>query len=189
MINEIKDTIYFTIQPEDIVIIKVEGRGNFKNSLSLKQLSEQLIKDGKKPRYIIDLKNCISMDSTFMGVLASIGKNQMKMSLGKTIVINLNKQTESLLKTLGLNFILDIKETSLPISLPSDNNFVEKKAEPLNSKIEQIIHMLQAHQTLIDLDTQNEARFQDVIIYLQNSLIHKQKISKNTVSGEEEVKQ
>lgn len=172
MIDKREDSVLFAIQPEDVVVIRVNGRGTFKNSVGVQQFAEQLIKEGKKPRFILDLHNCISMDSTFMGVLAGIGRNQMNMSLGKMTAVNLNPQTERLLSTLGLTFILDVR-TSQKNSLPDDSKFFERKTEKL-SLHDQTIHMLEAHQKLIDIDTQNEARFQNVIFYLKDSLSREQ---------------
>ncbi len=168
MPEEFEDSIKFAIEPDDLIVIKVIGRGTFKNSVGVKQLAEKLISEGKSPKFIFDLNECISMDSTFMGVLAGIGKNQITMKLGKTIAINLNQQTDRLLKTLGLNYILDIREPSRD-SLNDNIKYIQQQSESL-PKHEQIIHMLEAHQTLIDLDTNNEARFQNVIFYLKDSL-------------------
>src|SRR4051794_7088008 len=56
-----------------IVIIRVSGRGTHLQSPALRHVFEQTRTSQAPPQYVIDLQDCVSMDSTFMGTLASIG--------------------------------------------------------------------------------------------------------------------
>jgi len=185
MEKERDEEILFALLPDDVVVIRAIGRGTFKNSLGIKQLSGQLIKEGHNPRFIIDLEKCQTMDSAFMGVLAGVGKNQMKMGLGKTTVVNLNPQTERLLKTLGLTYILDIRLSDSEKISSAAKEF-KSTSLPTLSKFEQTIHMIEAHQALIDIDESNRVRFQNVMFYLKDSLEREKKKQEglDTESGE-----
>lgn len=169
MTDEKEDPIQFAMLPEDNIVIRVTGKGTFKNSLCVKQLIDKLLKDGKKPNCILDLKDCITMDSTFMGVIAGVCRNLISKQLGKVSVVNLNEQTERLLSTLGLNFILELHNKKR-----IEGNFVteqfDQSAFDKLSKKEQIIHTLQAHEELAKIDPVNEGKFQSVIYYLKLSL-------------------
>src|SRR3954462_528165 len=52
--------------------IKIEGRANFNSSVDFKALVNGLVEKGQK-RFILDLSECVLMDSTFLGVLAGLG--------------------------------------------------------------------------------------------------------------------
>jgi len=60
----------------DTVCVKISGRANFATSVDFKQLVTEACARGAQ-RFIVDLAACPLMDSTFLGVLASLG---MKLS-------------------------------------------------------------------------------------------------------------
>ena len=53
----------------DPVVVRIEGRACFSNSAALQTFLAQMAAQGKA-RFVIDFRNCASMDSTFLGVLA-----------------------------------------------------------------------------------------------------------------------
>ncbi len=52
--------------------IKITGRANFTSSPDFKTLLAELAQKGYK-HFIIDLSECMLMDSTFLGILAQFG--------------------------------------------------------------------------------------------------------------------
>ena len=52
--------------------VKISGRANFASSPDFKTLIEQLTQKGYT-HFIVDLSECVLMDSTFLGVLAQFG--------------------------------------------------------------------------------------------------------------------
>jgi len=146
------------------VFILVEGRGNFQNSHSMKDFSLAMIDRGKT-HIVIDLKKCIGMDSTFMGVLAGLA---IKLRKGKEAALNLihvSPHNLDLLETLGLSQLLNIIDdtetespsvTQIPSSQPEKGDVAK--------------HMLEAHEQLSEISDENKVKFKNVIQYLQEDL-------------------
>src|SRR3989442_12824966 len=57
---------------DPVVFVKVIGRACFKLSVEFKTLIQELSRRAYQ-QYVIDLSQCLVMDSTFLGVLAGIG--------------------------------------------------------------------------------------------------------------------
>ena len=51
--------------------MRLEGKGSFLNSGSLKEFAQEMVNRGYR-EFIVDLQNCVMMDSTFMGTLAGV---------------------------------------------------------------------------------------------------------------------
>lgn len=153
----------------DIALVRVVGRGNFSNSVPFKNFAAKLQATGKDLKFVIDLQNCDSMDSTFMGVLAGICLTQLKGGLNKVIVVNANDHCKRLLKNLGLTHLLELRTGPLAEVERAEDVFAPAKETQAN-RIDQICMMLEAHKELVRLDSKNEVQFQAVIEYLEKSL-------------------
>lgn len=167
-----EDTISFATLPDQIVVIRVSGRGSFHNSVEMRRLAEAM---GQRPgvsspRFVIDLIECITMDSTFMGVLASMGLCQLKALGEKMVITNANEQNMRLLKTLGLSQFMTVREfqAEAPEGV-KDGDFRCLATEEV-SRTDRIVHMIEAHQELCDVDPSNNLRFESVLKYLHDSL-------------------
>ena len=57
---------------KDFACVKIAGRANFMSSPDFKTLLGELSQKGYS-RFIVDLSECVLMDSTFLGVLAGFG--------------------------------------------------------------------------------------------------------------------
>lgn len=166
------EAIQYANLPDDIVVIRVSGKGNHQNSVALRQAFEITSTTDHCPRYIMDLDKCSTMDSTFMGVLASIGLRQQRTSKSKTIVVNAGSHVKQQLDLLGLKFILDMRDMSENRAMEivkSGGSFSGVQA-PEISKIDRIVLMIEAHERLIDVDSQNEVKFRGVLQTLRDSL-------------------
>jgi len=169
---EINDSISFAALPENIIVVKITGRGSFHNSMELRRLADALLarsEQGAKPRYILDLNDCVTMDSTFMGVLASIGLRQLKQTSEKLAVVNANEQNVRLLGTLGLSQFIVVREATREQADLSEDDFRCLIKEDV-SRRDRIIHMIEAHRELCDADSSNNIRFESVLKYLEDSL-------------------
>jgi len=166
-------TIEFAKVTDNVVVIKIQGRANFQNSMNLQNITHRLQEENKSIRFIIDLEHCISLDSTFMGTLAGISVEQNKALGAYLTVVNTQEHTHYLLTNLGLSYILDIREEEEVQAKEGDF----RKAESMEPapQFEQIVHMINAHEQLIDLDSKNEVRFQSVLKYLKESLERERK--------------
>ncbi|GAB4252679.1 MAG: hypothetical protein OHK005_19910 [Candidatus Methylacidiphilales bacterium] len=147
-------------------IVKVNGRGSFRTARLVKLFGEQAEALGIS-KIAYDLKDCTYMDSTFMGVMASLGAAQRKRTGEALQVFNPSPRNLELLENLGLNHLLDIRSGPGPTSPAS--NPVEIVAQP-ESKQEISEMMLDAHEALVEVNPANAAQFQDVITFLRERL-------------------
>jgi len=73
------------------------GNGSSTNSTALRDFAKEMIHRGARD-FIVDLRNCPAMDSTFMGTLAGISLWLCELGEGCLSVVNLNERNaESLL--------------------------------------------------------------------------------------------
>ena len=70
----------------DKVFIRVTGRGSFKVSATLKQFIAEITSKQPVSAVVLDLSECIGMDSTFMGVLAGLSMRLQKVAEGRVVL-------------------------------------------------------------------------------------------------------
>ena len=173
--------IFYAHTSDGFLVVRVVGRGDSSLSPSLKHVleKEQEACGPVKPHYIIDLAGCVTLDSTFMGVMAEMGLKQMSRSAAKIQVVNTTPLTKTQMEKLGLSYILDIYPRDGQIASVPDGQFRASDEVTLD-KLTKIVHMMEAHQALIDIHSGNEVPFRPVLNYLANSLdreSHKQGFS------------
>jgi len=150
--------------------VKIAGRANFNASVNFKAVLNELQQQGY-PYIVLELSECALMDSTFLGVLAGFGlKANAPAGDGATHAIelhNANERLTELLETLGVLHLFRTTQGVLPVG--------EKVTPPTlaschPSHEELTRASLEAHQTLMDLNPENIARFQDVVRFLAEDL-------------------
>ena len=157
------------LEDEKLAVVRVVGRGNFGNSMALKNFAAKILARGEEFRLLVDMRYCDAMDSTFMGVLAGVAINIHRKSSAKLVIANISDHCRRLLKNLGLIGLLDIHNDFAGEMAQAEDSLTP--ATPVNaSRIEQICLTLAAHQELVAIDGQNQIRFQAVIEYLEKSL-------------------
>lgn len=154
---------------KNFACVKITGRANFASSPDFKTLLEQLSQKGFG-HFIIDLSECVLMDSTFLGVLAGFGlKMNPKGVPGERGIelLNANTRVAELLENLGAIHLF--KTTTGALQLPDDVKACTP--ESVNPTHEQITRTsLEAHQTLMAVNPENYARFKDVTQFLAEDL-------------------
>jgi anti-sigma B factor antagonist len=151
----------------ETVFVRVIGRGSFKVAAPLKQYLTDIIAKQSIKLVALDLKECIGMDSTFMGVLAGLS-GRLKKSGQALELINLSEKNANLLSTLGVAQILDFYSNAhghnIPeqeaASLPTDGASRKDMAETA----------LQAHENLVEISEENHPRFKRVIELLREDV-------------------
>ena len=154
-------------QDGSVAIARIVGKGSFKNARLLKSYAETAVKGGAK-QLVFDLQECLHMDSTFMGVLAGISSAQKKLGFKPPKIVHANARNMELLGSLGLNRILNIDTVSNAGLAATPLTPLQPSQESSKDEVAQT--MLEAHQKLIDTDSRNAAKFQDVISFLKNKL-------------------
>ena len=153
------------------VWVRVQGKGNFLNSGSLKEFARQMVDRGYR-EFVIDLDHCAMMDSTFMGTMAGVALRLKELGQGHLRVVHCGTRSRELLAGLGLDQLFQISSngTSAPqcSSLEKQN-----KADSDQRKQEQARDMLAAHEALCEAAPENFVRFKDVLDYLKQDLHQK----------------
>ena len=154
-------------------VIRVEGRGSFKVSPSMKQFIHQVIKTKSADRILIDMSDCVGMDSTFMGVLAGLAC-LVKSKAGFTFkLINLSAKNKKLLVTLGVDRVVDysLSTTGEEQDLMAHSTTGEQTLEPdFSNKLDAAKTTLEAHETLVDINPDNFDKFKSVLEFLENDV-------------------
>ena len=170
------DRLWVMFRPP-LAVVRVVGRGSFKNSPALKDFVADALANGAES-LALDMSACAGMDSTFMGVLAGIAMRLRKENRGgEVILVNLDDKLSALLTTLGLNLIVHgyaagttPSDIALALACESGLQTVSSSgAEPRRTAET----MLEAHQNLVDISPKNLAKFRDVIEYLREDVNRK----------------
>jgi anti-anti-sigma factor len=161
---------------KDFACVKIAGRANFMSSPDFKTLLTELRQKGFS-HFIVDMSECVLMDSTFLGVLAGFGLMRNPGGASDKCDIELanpNARVSELLENLGVLPLF--KVTVGPLQLPGD---VEACTPELGSHTQKEITQtsLEAHQTLMAAHPDNVARFKDVAQFLAEDLKNLEKAS------------
>ena len=151
-----------------MVCVKIAGRANFTSSVDFKTLIYRLRERGYA-RFVLDVSDCVLMDSTFLGVLAGIGLNfdHARNGMHEPFVELLNPTPKicDLLDNLGILPYFKTIHSTKPI---------KESFDPLKSsdttRLALTRECLQAHQTLMDINPANVQRFKDVTRFLAEDL-------------------
>ncbi len=152
-----------------IVWIKVEGKGSFLNSAGVKEFAKEMVNRGHR-EFVVDLRNCPVMDSTFMGTLAMIALRLREIGQGSLHVINLNERNHDLLTNLGLDQLFSMDACGVKDGGPALRNALEPPAPAAGDRSAQAETMLEAHEALVEADPGNLTKFKDVLEYLKQDL-------------------
>ena len=138
--------------------IKVEGRATFEYGPPLRTLAKNL-ENEMFERISVDLNECTGMDSTFMGLLAMLGLRARKISAVMEI-LNANEANMGLLRGLGLEklFKFSVRDSS-----EIDKDSTWQKAETQSDKLATAEAVVDAHDTLMDVNPGNIPKFEKVV--------------------------
>lgn len=143
---------------------RVVGRGTFQNAGLLKEAASEVWDKGCR-RVVVDLADCRTMDSTFLGILAGMALRSRK-DHGEVILTRVAGRNRELVEKMGLDRIMTVQEDPQGVSPQSAREWVGTET----SREETRATMLEAHKNLIELDPGNEQRFQDVVDFLRESV-------------------
>ena len=155
---------------EQCACIRIIGRANFTSSVDFRTLINELRQQGCS-YFVLNLVECVLMDSTFLGVLAGFG---LKLSAGNgdhgrhgIELLNPNPRITELLDTLGVLHLF--KVTHGPLPLPDQTE--PRPHTPGSPTKEEVTRTcIEAHQILSDISPANAARFKDVTQFLAEGL-------------------
>lgn len=152
------------------VWVKVEGRGTFQNSAGLKEFVKQMIQRGFR-EFVVDLRDCEQMDSTFMGTLAGVALRLREIGQGALRAINVNDRNAGLLSSLGLDQLFEVEAAAVagPEETPDDSQLHEALSPRAGAEDQKKV-VLEAHEALVEAEAANAVKFRDVLEYMRQEL-------------------
>ena len=155
---------------ERFACIRIIGRATFTSSVDFKTLVDDLRQKGCNC-FVLDLSECLLMDSTFLGLLAGLG---LKLTTGNgepvrhgVELVNPSPRITELLETLGVLNLFNITHGTFTPATPTQ----PLEAIPTTpGKAEVTRTCIEAHETLMALSPENAARFKDVTQFLAEGL-------------------
>lgn len=158
---------------ERTAFIKVAGRASFTSSGDFKHVVGEL-RDRGFDHFVLDLGECVTMDSTFLGVLAGVAlrhadnKPQPAAQNGLTLdLLNPNQRVADLLENLGVVHLFKILHQANPCTAlfePVTPNRPAPTQEELSKTC------LEAHNRLMEINPANIPKFKDVAAFLAEDL-------------------
>ena len=134
--------------------VKVTGRANFDYAVPLRELAGQLAPDNWLQ---IDLENCETMDSTFMGVLTMIAL-KLRKSGSRAMILGADENLQKLLDDLGVLKLFNL--------VTEDENTSGGKSVEVASNSDMLTTaqtVAEAHRALVGADSSNAEKFKQVI--------------------------
>lgn len=158
----------FVAVADGTALVKVSGRATFVCSADLRSFLHQLRDHGCR-RYVLDLTDCIIMDSTFLGMLAGFGLKLSNSSGGGGSVrlLNPNPRVVDLLENLGVLHLFEPVQGAKPLTIATNDG---KELAPRADRRDLSQASLEAHETLMQVNPENVVRFKDVVEFLKDDL-------------------
>jgi anti-sigma B factor antagonist len=156
----------------DAVLIRVSGRAICTAGCDFKKLANELTQRGYH-HFLIDLKECELMDSTFLGLLADLAIRSIEKSgdcdCSPVKLFNPNQRVFEIIDQLGIAQLFHIVRSEDSPELDANGETIH--ASPAQySRAEVSRTCLEAHRCLMDLNPENVARFKDVTKFLAEDL-------------------
>ncbi len=155
---------------EQFACVRIEGRANFASSIDFRKLLNELRQRGYS-YFVLDLSDCVLMDSTFLGVLAGFGLKmnpaQQSQDGAAIELLNPNARVLELLENLGVLHLFRVSQGPVANVQPGPACEVPA-ATPTKEEVTRAC--LEAHQTLMQINPENISRFKEVTAFLAEDL-------------------
>ncbi|MDR1612829.1 MAG: STAS domain-containing protein [Planctomycetota bacterium] len=148
---------------DDTVLIQVFGLANMFLAPTLQGFVESEM-DAGRVNFVIDMKYCQGMDSTFMGTFIGLS-GMVKNRFGWLCLVNVSDDNRGLLKMLGVIHLISIRDEPFPVG-EGDFTTLHPCSDPLDRQRQ--IHS--AHLVLVEADPGNRLRFGSFIRALEDEL-------------------
>lgn len=156
-----------------VVLFQIIGRGTYKITPGFRKCCEEQLLDPTTSGVTIDLSQCESMDSTFLGIMVMIGiKTKGKIPL---LVVNAKPSHRELLDGIGVSRVWRFVDN--PVPELTWHYLAHATAGAVKNMTEMAPLVLEAHQALMELEPGNVPKFKDVVELLKNELEGGKKIT------------
>ena len=146
------DSNLLVIETEQFALVKLVGRGTFKNSGPFKDFVT-FAGVSKQKCLVLDMSDCINLDSTFMGIIAGISGHYAERNIPKPELVNVSDKTSEYLCQLGVEQVVNmmpLSESPEEIRELLDESSVGDSLDKQNlDTLSQAKMMLDAHEKLV----------------------------------------
>ncbi|MDF1751853.1 MAG: STAS domain-containing protein [Verrucomicrobiales bacterium] len=166
------DTSIFVGSLNDIAWVRIDGVATKDTSSCIRSFFSDRFAQGLR-KFIIDLKDCQLIDSTFIGILTMLAGNvTAEGECGEVKVIHPNERNVKSICKLGLDNLITIDcggEESKDLETLIASSLDRLESEDID-KIEKSTMILDAHETICSANEKNRQEFGDVLTYLREDL-------------------
>ncbi len=148
---------------DDAVLVQVHGLGNMFLAPTLQSFVESELHSGFL-NFIVDLRDCQGMDSTFMGTFIGLS-TKVRQKFGWFCLVNVSDENRRLLKMLGVIHLVSVHEDDFPTN-PGETKVLYPTTDPYARQKQ--IHS--AHSLLVQASPENQERFAPFLKALEAEL-------------------
>ncbi len=156
--------------------VRIVGKAMYLNCNPVGRFFRSCLEHGVRD-LVVDFQDCTGLDSTFMGMLASTALRLRKLQPpGELSLARLAPHNRSLVLNLGIGHLVTLDPATgdggvaVGAALGSpwgEPPLAERPQESLPTAPVPADAILEAHQSLVDANESNRAKFQDVLAYLR----------------------
>lgn len=148
--------------------IKVIGPGNMNIAPVMKDICYAMISENKE-MIIIDLKECLIVDSTFMGTLVNINERFEIVGIekGKLLIMNLNEDIHRLFDMVGISSMLETVPDEIDVP-DLDLKLIDAGDVDREEKLRVVV---EAHEKLIQLNAGNKEKFEKFLGIVKGEML------------------
>ena len=142
-----------------VACVKIAGPANFAIGVDFKTVVANCCEQGGRV-LLLDLTDCVNMDSTLLGILMS-----MTSRLDRIELLNPSERITDLLDSLGVMELLKVGQGDNPFEARLDTAESTKADKRALTEAS-----LEAHQLLMKINPANVPKFKDVAKFLEEGL-------------------
>ncbi len=147
---------------EGVQALRFIGEIRYTQGPSLDRFLKKLCLGPAPKGMVIDLTETECLDSTSLGLLARIAKWLQKLGAPRATMVSTNQDINDLLHSVGFDEVFNISGAVIDEPEKVETLKLEEEAGP---ELKPVI--LEAHRTLIALNSRNREEFQDVVKLLE----------------------
>ncbi|WP_409523531.1 STAS domain-containing protein [Nitrincola sp. MINF-07-Sa-05] len=165
-----QDQIFFT-RHEGVCYFKLCGELRYTLASGLDDLIERLFKQDEIAcsQVVIDLNEASFMDSTHVGLLASLARHCLSRGLPRPTLFSTHPEVNELLINLNLDQVFEL------VAQPTDQQVTFAAVDEADhTELDKARMILRAHEALLDLNDANRVAFQPVVDMLRKDVSDKE---------------
>lgn len=150
---------------EQLSWLAFEGAIRYTQARELKAFMDQVVIPEMGDTMVIDLTDVAAIDSTGLGLLASLGRHSLEQFSRRAVIVCPEGPVNQCLRAMQFDKLFTLTDSlEQPAELSLDPVDASLDAEEPLSAV-----MLNAHRALSDVDDANKARFNDVLHLLEEA--------------------